>query len=96
MARFDSSSSPPKCPARVLSSAHALRQHLADEAVELLVEAAVRLALVPAARFERAAQRADGAGVGRAHGDVAALEYVLADAALELGPSRAAGGGRAR
>ena len=69
---------------RVQHRAHSRWKHTSYEAVQLLVEAAVGLALVAAARFQRAAQRTDRAGIGRAHRDVAAFECVLTDAAFQF------------
>jgi hypothetical protein len=55
-----------------------------DQSVELLVAAAVGLALIAATRFERAAQRADRPAVGRTECHVTTLEKVLADDATQL------------
>src|SRR5690242_18701981 len=50
----------------------------------LRLDARMRLAEIVAARIERAAQRADRAGVGGTGGHVLWLERVLADTALDL------------
>ena len=60
-----------------------LWKHLAEGFGELRLHPRMRLAQVVAAGVERAAQRADRAGVGRAGGHVFRLERMFTDAALD-------------
>src|SRR3954469_19704589 len=59
-----------------------LRQYLAQRLRHLRANARMRLAEIVAACVERAAQRADRAGISGAGGHVLGLERMLADAAL--------------
>src|SRR5690349_3648587 len=60
------------------------RQQLAERLRDLRLHPRMRLAEIVAAGIERAAQRADRAGIGRAGGGVLRLEMMLADTALDL------------
>jgi len=61
----------------------ARRQRLGQQGTGLARDAGLRLAAIPAAGLERAAQRADRARIGRAVRHVLRLELVLADGASD-------------
>ncbi len=62
---------------------YGIRQQRSKPLFELVAQSTVGLADVHAARIQRTAQRADGALVCRAVGDVITLETVFADAAFQ-------------